>query len=192
MSNTVALTQNTLSVAGTGTGGVILFRNVFLRCSADNTPTENRRPRIIIYNPGKTDVNIGNWTIADNNSTFITLPAGTILHKNKQYVITPFLFGGPRQGLEYTGDHLLLSDNHSAPVDGLSWGTDLTQLNPSLTAPTVGDRYKRVPPKKDTNTFNDWQLLTKQCKTPGEDDSQQDVQVPGQFHLQETDLTPDD
>ncbi len=157
-SNTVALANNHITSESANNSG-ILFNKVIFRCSDDNTPTASKRPLIEINNPTKQDVNITGWQIKDNNGVIVTFSSSTIIHKHKKLQVTPLL----SNGLQYAGDRLGLYNTQNVLVDGLSWGSDHTYLNPAITGVGAGTRLKRVPPKKDTDTKNDWNVTGHKC-----------------------------
>ena len=130
-----------------------------------------------LYNPTSTGINLKNWTLTDNSSTTIIhsaskiIPAGgfALISKDAKtwtesvgcwsppegvvIVITGQKIGN---GLDNTGDRLILKDNTGAPIDAVSWGTDFSQLNPSGPTVTDGHSIERSPLGTDTDTASDW------------------------------------
>ena len=148
----------------------ILIRQLVLRCSVDNIEAAARRPRIVIYNPTKKPIVISGWHIDDNSGRMVTLPIGTTLGPNRQYVIAPLLRDTALYGLQFAGDNVTLRTAAGNTVDGLSWGSDTSQLNPALSAATPGTRYQRKPKKHDSNLASDFKISTKVCnnRSPGQ------------------------
>lgn len=148
----------------------VLIRQVALRCSEENLPGTSRRPEILLFNPTKQDVSIGGWRLYDNHGVIATIPDGVILPAKHRYIVSPLLGKFDNKGLQYSGDSLALYNVAGQPVDGLSWGSDDTQLNPALPALAEGTRLKRSPPKADTNSSADWQIRSRDCKHRQSDD----------------------
>lgn len=167
LSTSATLTGTTITTVNTQTVGAgVLFRRVTMRCSYDNTATANKRPEIILYNSTNKNVNIGGWKISDNNGVIVTFPNGKILKKKHALTVTPFL----TNGLQYSGDKLKIVNATGQPVDGLSWGTDTSELNPSILASEEGTRLKRKKPKVDTNSASDWKSNDHRCPNRDDDD----------------------
>lgn len=148
----------------------IVFRQVVMRCSVDNTTTSASRPRIVLFNPTDQDIIAANWHLEDNSGRMITLPPNTRFGARKMYVIAPLLRTTGNYGLQYAGDHLTLYGNSNEVIDGLSWGTDTTQLSQSLSRIQVGTRIQRVPARQDKNLATDFRVVDRVCNTPGQDD----------------------
>ena len=173
----------------------ILIRQLTLRCSADNSTLANKRPDIIIYNPTKQNVDISGWKIKDNSGVIVTLPSGQILKKKHTLRVTPLL----ADGLLYAGDSLSLATSTNQSVDGLSWGSDVSQLNPSVETPEEGTRIKRKKAKVDTNTSADWKSNDHRCPNrDDEDDDHNDCSEPDRttvinmYHLEDQESSDDD
>jgi signal peptidase I len=167
----------------------VLFRQITLRCSVNNaSEITNIRPEIVLYNPTKENINIGNWTLRDNSGTIITFPNGQILKKKHKLKVTPLLV----DGLQYAGDNLRLFNSVSQPVDALSWGSDTSAFNPSITTPKEGTRLKRKQPKLDTNTSSDWRVSDHKCQNRDDPDDDHNecseidrTTVRNMYHLEE-------
>ncbi len=158
--NTIAATNLPTEPPDPGTGQV-LFRQLTLRCSLDNTTTANKRPQIVLYNTERrTSVDVSGWKIADNSGIIVTLPANTVIKRAHKLTITPLL----SNGLDYAGDRLILQNSSGQNIDTLSWGADTSQFNPSIQGMTAGTKAKRLPVRTDTNTANDWRLNQNQCR----------------------------
>lgn len=148
----------------------IVFRQIVMRCSVDNTSTSASRPRIVLFNPTDRDIVAANWHLEDNSGRMITLPPNTRFSARKMYVIAPLLRTTGTYGLQYAGDHLTLFGNSNEVIDGMSWGNDTSQFAPSLAGIKVGTRLQRVPARQDHNGQADFRVVDRVCNTPGQDD----------------------
>lgn len=154
------LQSSSITIIGSNNAnGSVLFRSVNLRCSKDNTVDENRRPAITIYNPGSKKIIANGWKIIDNDGTVVNIPNGMTLRAHHKYVYTPYL----SNGLSYVGDRLVLVNGSGDNIDAISWGTDISQLNPAIQSVAAGSKLLRTPPKNDTNTATDWNVTGHQC-----------------------------
>lgn len=161
------LQHSSITIVGPNSGsGIVLLRSVNLRCSKDNTIEENKRPAITIYNPGSKKIITNGWKILDNNGSVINIPNGMTLRAHHKYVFTPYL----SNGLSYAGDRLVLVNGVGDSIDAISWGTDVSQLNPAIQSVTAGSKLLRTPPKNDTNTAGDWNVTGHQCHKHGDHD----------------------
>lgn len=193
---TATLSGNTISTANLPQAQQqVLFRQLTFRCSADNVATANNRPEIVLYNPTKDNINIGGWQLRDNSGVIVTFPAGQILKKKHKLKVTPLLV----DGLQYSGDNLELVTATAQPVDGLSWGTDVSELNPSIEPAEEGTRFKRKKPKVDTNVASDWKVNDHSC--PNRDDTNDDhndcnesdrTTVKNMYHLEDQESSNDE
>lgn len=112
-----------------------------------------------LFNPTSVAISVGGWTLHDDSTTASTLPTRTIAPGHALF-IRASLFGGQiAGGLNGAGDHLILDDNLGALVDELSWGTDVSIMNPSVAAIPVGAAAQRINPIADTDTAADWQVV---------------------------------
>lgn len=181
LSSQVELTNNVIATQGVVTPPVaekyLLIREVCLRCSTDNTQTAVRRPIILIYNPTDSKVSLKNWTLRDNSGVLYTF-GDRKLNKRSTLYIRPLLPSGGLGGLQVAGDRLALYDASAVKVDGLSWGTDTSELAPSIQNVTVGDHLVRKDKKLDTDAATDWKVTAIRCagepKTAHHDDSDED------------------
>lgn len=115
-----------------------------------------RSPWIQLYNPTDFAVNLHNWQIKDDSGIAQNLPNRTI-PKHGTIIITAEALGGHiGDGLTRTGDRLILLSPGHAQIDGLSWGSDTSVLNPAVPAIPVGGSAKRIHPDFDTDTASDW------------------------------------
>jgi signal peptidase I len=168
LQDTVSLSPNTLVVASTvppepTEPADIVFRRVTLNCSVNNTSQEAVEPSFMLFNTTRENLDLTGWHIDDNTGPIHTFAPGTVLKRQNVLdfdVIIPTTDPG---GLQFAGDRLVLMDATNNPVDGLSWGSDTSQLNPSLPAmtdPTVLNRYS---PTTDSNTAADWLFNPRRC-----------------------------
>lgn len=130
-----------------------------------------------LYNPTSASIDLKNWTLTDNSSTItihsaskIIPPGGfAIVSKDAKTwtgsvgcwsppggavkIVTGQKIGN---GLDNSGDRLILKDSSGQEMDTVSWGTDVSQLNPSVTPVANGHSIERSPLGTDTNTASDW------------------------------------
>ncbi len=127
--------------------------------NVDNGGTFNSGQWIQLYNPTAATVVLTGWTLHDNSSTVNTLPTRS-LRSHHSLFIRASRFGGQfGNGLDGSGDHLVLSNKLGALVDSLSWGSDTTVFNPSLPMIPVGSVAQRLSETLDSNTAADWQVM---------------------------------
>lgn len=133
-----------------------------------------------LYNPNYFPVDLSNWTITDNTLSD-TLPVGTTIPAEGFLLITDdastwtyWLIGTTAtlnlgnnigSGLANGGDRIILRDDNSIEVDELSYGTDTTVFNPSITNVAEGHSIERSPVGIDTNTAADF--IDRVTPTPG-------------------------
>ena len=125
-----------------------------------------------LLNKTSSPKDISGWTIKDNTSSD-TIPASTVIPANGFAVIVApsstvsipgsalsIVLSGPiGGGLSTSGDRLTLTAQPSATIiDSLSWGTDITILNPAAAAQGTGQSLARIPNGVDTNVAGDWAL----------------------------------
>ena len=101
--------------------------------------------------------------------------------------------------MQYAGDSLSLATSTNQSVDGLSWGSDISQLNPSVETPEEGTRIKRKKAKVDTNTSADWKSNDHRCPNRDDDDDDHNdcsepdrTTVINMFHLEDQESSDDD
>lgn len=145
------------------------------------TEEEGKNEWIELYNPNSFAINIKNWNITDNYQTFtinpnVSIPAyGFVLlsHDNDTWhfwgdpsVLTINLggsFGGGWLGND--GDRVILKNSSGDIVDQMSYGTDITILNPSATDVAPGHSLERSPVGFDSDWFTDF--VERVTPTPG-------------------------
>jgi hypothetical protein len=127
-----------------------------------------------LYNPTDTDINLKNWTITDNFGTR-TINANRIIEAGGFAIISKDnstwtywnedpdarkipLGNQIGDGLDDTGDHLILKNNTNNEVDRMSWGSDITGFTPTATNSAVapGHSTSRTSPGLDTDSVGDW------------------------------------
>ncbi len=123
-----------------------------------------------LFNTSDAALTLSGWRIGDNSSQdvipdltiaghgFVIVASSTLFYVNYHTVPAPVVFlNSPiGNGLGNTGDRLLLSDPTGFIVDGLSWGTDVTVLNPSVPVVPAGHSSERISAGYDTDTAADW------------------------------------
>ena len=177
-------------VAQAGTPGDVLIVEVGADPAALPEPAGEF---LELYNNTAAPVDVGGWTLTDNN-TSVSLPANTVLQPGQRLLVigdavqlgaagyncatTPFNVATTiGNGLGNAGDRVILRDATNTQIDEMSYGSDTTVFNPS--APDVFDNSGTTlqrngypaGPFPDTNTAADWAAST----TPG---SPCDVPVP--------------
>ncbi len=105
----------------------------------------------------------GEYVVVVASSTAVasvTLPEGVIL------VVLDSSIGS--NGLGNTGDRVVLADAQAQLIDSVSWGTDVSAFDPSVTpvAANSGSSIARTNVSVDTDSASDWSALT--TPTPGE------------------------
>jgi len=112
-----------------------------------------------LYNPTTATISVDGWTLHDDSTTADTLPARTIRPGHALFVRASLFGGTIGNGLNGAGDQLVLDDKTGALVDELSWGTDVSIMNPSVAAIPAGGTAQRISPTTDTDTAADWQVV---------------------------------
>jgi len=98
-------------------------------------------------------------TIAANGFLFITASSSTLtlwtLPANTATFVLPNTIGS--NGLGNSGDALIIKNSAGDVVDAISYGSDTTILNPSITNVAAGHSIHRINLTSDTNTTADWE-----------------------------------
>jgi len=149
---------------------------VFSEVYYDTVGTDADEEWIELYNNSIFSVNIGGWTITDNNgsgATF-TIPAGESMAPGSYYTIAADSIGfnnlygydadlyGSIPPLNNTGDTLLLKDASSNLKDAVAWEGGASGGVPAGWGSTknpkaaTGKTIIRTDPLVDTDTYNDW------------------------------------
>ncbi|MEK7573889.1 MAG: lamin tail domain-containing protein [Patescibacteria group bacterium] len=131
-----------------------------------------------LYNPTDHDISLKNWKLTDNHGTRVinankTIKAGGFAIISKSASTWNFwnenpsavkveLGGNIGDGLDNTGDHLILKNPSSSEIDRMSWGIDTSGFSPPATNPLVplGSSTERLTPGFDTNVVTDWEAQT--------------------------------
>jgi signal peptidase len=126
--------------AGGGSGGAFIG-------SGSSLPANQT---VTIYNPTASSIKLAGYKLADNNGVRV-VGSGTV--NTKSY----FVYTWPvYNGLSRNGDRMILRDATSSGIDSLSWGSDTSQLNPSVTVTAATSTLTRKAPGLDTNIATDW------------------------------------
>ena len=155
------LTGNTILATNPFTGALI--SKLSLRCTQTSSATASYKPKITVSNPTRQTIDISGWRIEDNGGSIFTFPQHTQLRTHHHKVVRLQLPIGGSSGLQFVSDHLVLVTGAGVQVDGLSWGSDSTILNPAIQAITSGTTLKRKPENQDTNTAGDWKVSLGHC-----------------------------
>ncbi len=108
---------------------------------------------VVIYNSTNTAINVARWKLIDYDGTHIISSGNRIIDAHDS-----FTFNWPvAHGLVRTGDHLVLKNKTGVIIDAISWGNDISQLNPAIAITTDTTRLTRKALALDTNTAADWQ-----------------------------------
>jgi hypothetical protein len=137
-----------------------------------------------IYNPTNREISLKNWSLTDNSNN------PSVIHANVKIKASGFaliaksdstwkdwnegknavkieLGSEIGDGLDNSGDHLILKDNKGVEADRMSWGTDASGFTPTAFNPIVstGSSTERVIAGYDTNKASDWTF--RKPPTPG-------------------------
>ncbi|WP_127015608.1 lamin tail domain-containing protein [Anoxybacter fermentans] len=139
----------------------------------DTPGTDSKEEYIELYNMSSSAIDLSNWTLTDNYSTY-TLPGGTVIQSQSTLIIAKdsngfnSLFGfnpdisGLSLALSNSGDQLILKDSSGNAVDYVAWEGYVTGWN--IYAKT-GNSIERNPADVDTDTESDW--VSNVAPTPG-------------------------
>lgn len=116
------------------------------------TDTPTSTPTVTLYNPSEVAVNLSGWTLRDNTSTHSFGPGSIITAKASLSFTWP-----QASGLSRSGDRMSLHNSSAVPVDSLSWGNDVTQMNPAITIGNSSSLLTRKSLTIDTDKATDWQ-----------------------------------
>ncbi len=116
--------------------------------SSPTNPPGNQT--VTLYNPTRVAINLNGYKLSDNNSTR-SIASGVIAAKGY------FVYTWPTSGgLSRSGDHMILRSSTSVGIDSLSWGSDKTQLNPSIITSASTTTITRQVPGLDNDIASDW------------------------------------
>lgn len=129
-----------------------------------------------LQNVSAGSVTLTNWTITDNVSSdtipTITIgPGGHVIvvattagfaaeHPGFTGTVLTIADGSIGNGLANGGDLLILRDSSGVAVDGLSWGTNTTVLNPPAAVDSSSNTNQRNAAGTDTDRAADWTRAT--------------------------------
>ncbi len=171
-SNTTTSAEYYFATGSTGGDSGVVFSEVYY----DTVGTDADEEWIEFYNNTASTVDIGGWTITDNNGTgsSYTFPAGTTIAAgtyltaaadstgfNALYSFDADLYGSIPL-LNNSGDTLILTNGSSEVVDFVAWEGGASSGTPSgwgsTSAPSVstGNSIARTNPAVDTDTYADW------------------------------------
>ncbi len=135
------------------------------------TGTDSGHEFVELFNPGPGAVALEGWRLADNIAEdllpSVTLSAG-------QYLIVAatqdgfaanfetftgnivYLERTIGNGLSNSGDSVLLLAPNGAPIDAMSYGSDVSVFDPPCPGVEAGQSLARLPSDRDTGTRADW------------------------------------
>ncbi|RMH69232.1 MAG: PKD domain-containing protein [Gemmatimonadetes bacterium] len=181
-------TTATITSGGSGSTGVIFSEILY-----DTPGTDSDEEWIELYNGGSSTIDLGGWTIIDNNGTgtSYTFSAGTTIAPNSYLTVAAVQTGffamygydadvyGSIPALNNGGDALILQNEAAQPVDAVAWEGGASAGVPSgwgsTTQPVcaTGETIFRMDVNADTDTYADWSVATgngnpqTQATTPG-------------------------
>ena len=132
----------------------IVIRQLAFRCTRINPEGENVRPSIVLYNPTRETFELEGWTLESSDGEIVEFDEEEEMRRRRSLRIRPHL----TDGLNYAGDFLVLKDASGNVVDGISWGSDTTYLDPALPVPNEGHRFQRWPRYVDTDSVDDFKV----------------------------------
>jgi len=149
---------------------------VFSEVYYDTVGTDSVEEWIELYNNSSVTVDVGGWTITDNNGTgsTFTIPTGTSIAAGTYLTIAANssgfynLYGyhadvyGSIPALNNDGDALILKNSASVEKDAVAWeggasaGVPSGWGSTSLPQASTGNTIVRSSPTTDTDTYSDW------------------------------------
>ncbi len=161
----------TADIVPVATGGIVISEVFY-----DTPGTDSKEEWIELFNSGNTTINIGNWTVVDNNGTgsSYSFPGSANLDPGTFYTVASDrkgfkkLYGrnpdkwGSIPSLNNGGDALLLKDDSGALIDAVAWEGGASSGIPtgwgSSSAPSAstGSSIVRSDLFADTDSFSDW------------------------------------
>jgi len=173
-SNSASSGNFTFTTTATGTGGAntILFTEIFY----DTPGTDSNEEWIEVYNAGSTTIDLGGYTITDNNGTgsSYTFPGGTTIIPQSFLTVASNSVGfnaiygfdadiyGSIPALNNSGEALLLTDGQSNLIDAVAWEGGASAGLPSGwgsssdPSAATGETIYRLSASGDTDSFSDW------------------------------------
>ena len=152
--------------------GKLLINEVLYDVNTSTQGAEGDNEWIEIFNGTNAAIDLGGFTVSDNTST-TTLPESTILPSDAYLLVfatttTADFWPSIPEGtmivvvedgigqLGNGGDRVILRNSEGQDVDGVSWGSDTTVLDPSVPVALDGYSIVRQSPTTDTDTNADW------------------------------------
>jgi hypothetical protein len=167
---------------GAGVGHVLISELFAAVDSAHGASPTNQW--VELYNASNATVNVSGWLLNDAAGTgsATPIPNGTYIQASTYLVLTPatstkqywnvpsstpvvILGRTIGDGLDAKVDRISLITQGGANVDGVSWGTDTSLMNPAAASTTLGRSLIRSTLSKDTDTAADWVVTP--TPTPG-------------------------
>ncbi len=125
-----------------------------------------------LQNVSAASITLTNWTITDNFSidpipTITIGPGGHVIvaattagfaaeHPGFTGTVLAISDGAIGNGLANSGDLLILRDSDGIAVDGISWGSNTSVLNPAAGSDSASNTNQRNAAGTDTDTAADW------------------------------------
>lgn len=171
LSGLVVLTQQLYySPRVRAASSTIIISEVDADTPAGGTDTANEW--FELQNVSAATITLTNWTITDNVSSdtipTITIgPGGHVIvaattagfaaeHPGFAGTVLIIADGAIGNGLANGGDLLILKDSSGVAVDGMSWGSNTTVLNPAAGIDSASNTNQRNAAGADTDTAGDW------------------------------------
>lgn len=184
---------------------------VFSEIYYDTVGTDADEEWIELYNNAASTIDIGGWTITDNNGTgaSYTFPAGTTIAAGTYFTVAAnssgfnALYGydadvyGTLPFLNNDGDTLILTNGSAEEVDAVAWEGGASAGIPldwgSTTAPTVstGGTIVRTNPTTDSNTYTDWGTASNNGDPQTQGGSNPDTDPPVISNVTDSNVTTD-
>ncbi|HAH50126.1 MAG TPA: hypothetical protein DCL80_02225, partial [Balneola sp.] len=162
----------TTTASGTGGANTILFTEIFY----DTPGTDSNEEWIELYNAGNATIDLGGYTITDNNGTgsSYTFPGGTTILPQSFLTVASNSAGfnaiygfeadiyGSIPALNNSGEALLLTDSQSNLIDAVAWEGGASAGLPSGwgsssdPSAATGETIYRLNASGDTDSFSDW------------------------------------
>ncbi|OGM31576.1 hypothetical protein A3D00_02410 [Candidatus Woesebacteria bacterium RIFCSPHIGHO2_02_FULL_38_9] len=132
---------------------------------------------IELYNPTDRDISLKNWTLIDNWGVATKINANKIIKKNGFALISKdaslWRFWNENRdaikielgrrignGLDNSGDRLILKNSLGAEVDFVAWGNDIFRWNPAVLNLSLGSSIERLAPGLNSDSPIDWHSQT--------------------------------
>ena len=166
-----------LSAARSAEGATIVVNEV--QYDPEPAARESGYEWVELWNGGLATVSLAGWRIADNHSSDplpdVELSPGEFLVVAGSEAFGELfpdfhgrfvaLGGSIGNGLGNSGDRVMLLDPNGTMVDGMSYGSDASVLDPPVGLVAAGHSLERVPAGTDTDSSSDW--MDQQRPSPG-------------------------